>query len=62
VVVERLRICEFLEEEEGRLAAGDFLLLFWFKKAGCLAARVGLSYCKNRLSKFRFQNSIISTT
>jgi len=43
VVVERLRICEFLEEEEGRLAAGDFLLLFWFKKAvlGCLIVRIG---------------------
>lgn len=35
----------FFVEEEGRLATGDYLLLFWFKKVDCLAARAGLSYC-----------------
>lgn len=29
---------------ERRLATDNYLLLFWFKKVDCLAARIGLSY------------------
>jgi hypothetical protein len=52
VVVPWWNDCGFFveEEEEGRLATGEFLLLLWNKKGCCLSARVRVSYCENRLS------------
>jgi hypothetical protein len=40
----------FVNKEEGRLAIGSFLILFWFKKVDCLTAHVWIFYCENRLS------------